>query len=270
MSFTLARRIRHCKRMRSTPPPDSSIPAPTSQSNASSAFPGLTPAISASGTSNGIVWTVDSSKSGTNGAAAGPAILYAFDPSNLANELWDSTQAAGNRDQAGNAVKFVVPTVANGKVYVGGVSTLTVYGLLSQPPAVAAPAFSPAPGGYTSALNVTLSDSTSGATIYYTTDGTVPTTSSPVYASPINVSSTTTIKAIATAPGLNNSPIASGDYTIQTGTGVISFGQVAAATPQSATATVPVTYPGAADSRGPEHRGGGLERYDGDGAIGEG
>src|SRR6266851_3453315 len=209
--------------------------SPTSRSNASIAFPGLTPVISAFGTSNAIVWTVDSSASGTNGAATGPAVLYAFDPTNLANKLYDSTQAVSNRDQAGNAVKFAVPTVANGKVYVAGVGTLTVYGLLNRPPAAAIPTFSPAPGGYTTSQNVTLSDTTPGATIYYTLDGSPPTTSSSIYSSPINISTTTTITAMAVAPGLNNSPIASGNYTIQAqGTGTISFVQGNYATPQTA------------------------------------
>jgi hypothetical protein len=216
--------------------------SPASQSNVSVAFPGLTPAISAAGTANAILWTVDSSSSGTNGAPTGPAVLYAFDPNNLANELWDSTQAPSNRDQAGNAVKFVVPTVANGKVYVAGVKNLTVYGLLSLAPAADAPSFSPAPGAYTTAQSVTLSDTTSGATIYYTLDGSTPTTSSTVYTSAINVPSTTTIKAIAAAPGLSNSAVAVGDYTFGSQTGSISFVQVNSATPQSAQTTVAVPY----------------------------
>jgi Concanavalin A-like lectin/glucanases superfamily/Chitobiase/beta-hexosaminidase C-terminal domain/IPT/TIG domain/Fibronectin type III domain len=215
---------------------------PSSQSNFSVAFPGLTPVISAAGTSNAILWTVDSSTSGTNGAPTGPAVLYAFDPSNLANEFWDSGQAASNRDQAGNAVKFVVPTVANGKVYVAGVKNLTVYGLLTLAPAADAPAFSPAPGGYTTPQTVTLSDSTSGATIHYTLDGTLPTTSSPVYSGPINVPVTTTIHAIAAASGLNNSPLSVGDYTIETQTGNVSLVQVNSATPQSPQTTVSVPY----------------------------
>jgi hypothetical protein len=216
--------------------------APSSQSNASVAFPGLTPVISAAGTSNAIIWAVDSSKSGTNGASTGPAILYAFNPNNLANEFWDSSLAGNNRDQAGNAVKFVVPTVANGKVYVGGLGNLTVYGLLAQAPAAAAPTFSPAPGGYSTGQTVTLSDTTSGATIYYTIDGTIPTTSSSVYSTPINVPSTTTIEAIAVAPGLNNSALAVGDYTIQSQTGSIGFVQLNSATPQSPQTTVSIPY----------------------------
>ena len=215
---------------------------PSSQSNFSVAFPGLTPVISAAGTSNAILWTVDSSSSGTNGAPTGPAVLYAFDPNNLANELWDSTQAASNRDQAGNAVKFVVPTVANGKVYVGGVNNLTVYGLLSLAPAAAAPTFSPAPGGYATPQTVSISDSTSGATIYYTLNGTTPTTSSSVYSGSISIPASTTIEAIAAAPGLNNSPVAVGDFTIQPQTGSISFVQVNSATPQAEVNTVTVPY----------------------------
>lgn len=77
-----------------------------------------------------------------------------------------------------------------------------------------APTFSPAAGTFTSAQNVTISCETSGATIYYTIDGSTPTTSSSVYSSAIPVSQTTTIKAFAAASGYNNSIVASATYTI--------------------------------------------------------
>jgi N-acetylneuraminic acid mutarotase len=81
-------------------------------------------------------------------------------------------------------------------------------------PTAAPPTFSPAAGTYTSAQTVTISDTTSNATIYYTTNGTTPTTSSSVYSGAVAVSSTETIEAIATANGLANSAAASAVYTI--------------------------------------------------------
>ena len=83
-------------------------------------------------------------------------------------------------------------------------------------PAAAAPTFSPAPGSYTSVQTVSLLDATNGASIYYTTDGSTPTTASTLYSAsaPIAVSSTTTIEAIAVASGYTNSAVASGTYTI--------------------------------------------------------
>ena len=89
-------------------------------------------------------------------------------------------------------------------------------GTSTQPQTAATPAFSPAPGSYSSAQSVALSDSTPGASIYYTTDGTTPTTSSTLFSAstPIAVASTTTIEAIAVASGYMNSAVASGTYTI--------------------------------------------------------
>lgn len=81
-------------------------------------------------------------------------------------------------------------------------------------PTCATPTFSPVAGTYTAAQSVTISTTTEGATIYYTTDGTDPTTDSNVYSSAINVGTTTTIKAIAVKEGNNNSSIASATYTI--------------------------------------------------------
>jgi Chitobiase/beta-hexosaminidase C-terminal domain len=83
-----------------------------------------------------------------------------------------------------------------------------------QPPAATPPIFSPAVGTYSSAQNVTISDATSGATIYYTTNGTTPTTSSTKYTGSIAVNTTETLKAIAVASGYTNSAVASATYTI--------------------------------------------------------
>jgi hypothetical protein len=77
-----------------------------------------------------------------------------------------------------------------------------------------APTFSPAAGTYTSAQSVTISHSTAGATIYYTTNGTAPTASSTKYTGAIKVSATETIEAIAVATGYTNSAVATATYTI--------------------------------------------------------
>jgi Putative Ig domain len=103
--------------------------SPSHSSSHSFGGKGATPSVSASsGSANGIVWALDSGAYGNPGPANGPAVLHAYDAANVGTELWNSTQGTGNA--AGNAVKFTVPTVANGKVYVGTRSELSVYGLL--------------------------------------------------------------------------------------------------------------------------------------------
>ncbi len=101
---------------------------------------------------------------------------------------------------------------------------LSIHGSLMQPaymravygtcttPVAAPPAFSPVAGSYTAALSVTISDTTPGATFYYTTDGTTPTTSSTVYSGAITVSSSETIEAIATATGYSTSDVTTAVY----------------------------------------------------------
>jgi hypothetical protein len=104
---------------------------PASQTNNNFGFPGVTPSISSQDANHGIVWAIDSHDFGPpHQTGPGPAILHAYDAMDLSTELWNSTQAASNRDRAGNAVKFTVPTVANGKVYIGTRSEIDVYGLL--------------------------------------------------------------------------------------------------------------------------------------------
>jgi hypothetical protein len=105
----------------------------SSQTTKTYGYPGATATVSASGTSNGIVWVLDNSKfiggnlvGGVN--TPGPAILHAYRADDLSVELYNSSQS-GTRDTAGTAIKFTVPTVANGHVYVGGAKQLTVYGI---------------------------------------------------------------------------------------------------------------------------------------------
>jgi len=92
---------------------------PSSQSTHNFGYPGTTPSVSANGATNGIVWAIEN-----NGA-----VLYAYDATDLTKELYNSNQAANNRDHfSGN--KFITPIVVNGKVYVGTQTSVAVFGLL--------------------------------------------------------------------------------------------------------------------------------------------
>jgi hypothetical protein len=81
-------------------------------------WPGTTPSVSASGTQNGLVWALDQGTYCTQASpSCAPAVLHAYDATDLATELWNSS--TNPLDAAGYPVKFTVPTVANGRVYVG-------------------------------------------------------------------------------------------------------------------------------------------------------
>jgi hypothetical protein len=96
---------------------------PSSKSATIFVYPGATPSVSSNGTTNGIVWALESN---TNSAA----VLHAYDATNLTKELYNSAQAPGNRDSFGTGNKFITPTVIHGKVYIGTPNAVAVFGLL--------------------------------------------------------------------------------------------------------------------------------------------
>jgi hypothetical protein len=95
--------------------------APAAHSTNTFSFPGATPSISSNGAQNGIVWAIENQ--------SGAGVLHAYDPTNLASELYDSNQAPGNRDHFADN-KYVPPMIANGKVFVGTTNSVAVFGLL--------------------------------------------------------------------------------------------------------------------------------------------
>jgi hypothetical protein len=94
---------------------------PATQSGNIFAFPGATPSISSNGTQNGIVWAIENQ--------SGAGVLHAYDATNLSLELYNSNQASGIRDHFPYG-KYVPPTIANGRVFVGTTNSVAVFGLL--------------------------------------------------------------------------------------------------------------------------------------------
>jgi hypothetical protein len=137
---------------------------PSSTSAVAFPYPGASPAISANGSTNAILWAV---------ANTSPAILYAYDATNLATLLYDSNQAPANRDQFGAGNKYMTPTVANGQVFVGTPSSVAVFGLLpnSLPPTLTS--ILPASGrlGRTTDVILTGTNFAAGASLIFSGTG---------------------------------------------------------------------------------------------------
>jgi hypothetical protein len=96
--------------------------AATSTTSTTFGYPGTSPAVSANGASDGIIWAHENSV---------PAVLHAYDAANLGHELYNSAQAAGGRDQFGAGNKFITPMIADGRVFVGTQGGVAVFGLLN-------------------------------------------------------------------------------------------------------------------------------------------
>jgi hypothetical protein len=97
--------------------------APVSRTTHVFGYPGATPSISANGKNGGILWAVENSSH---------AVLHAYDASNLTTALYNSNQAANDRDHFGSGNKFMTPTIANGKVYAGTPHSVAAFGLLDE------------------------------------------------------------------------------------------------------------------------------------------
>ena len=194
-------------------------PEPLSESRTSFSGAGTTPSVSANGTRDAIVWAVQCDGATRNA----PAVLHAYNATNLADELFSSSRMP-ERDNPGNAVKMTVPTVANGKVFVGTQDTLAIFGngvFLPQPD------LEPAGGDFANSVTVALSDAMTDAVMYYTLDGSTPTAASARYTTPITLTNSLKFQAIAIKPGAVNSGVAAAVFvnTASAGHGTGLVGQ---------------------------------------------
>jgi hypothetical protein len=173
--------------------------AQVSQSTTPFGYPGATPVISADKFANGIAWVIQRT----------PSVLHAYATTDLARELYNSSQQ-GVRDAFGAAVKYSVPTVVNGKVYVGAQHQVTAFGL--APGWTALPTISPAAGIFTNFTTVTLSCTTTGAVIYYTLDSSTPSEFSTRYTGPFTITNSSAVKAFAIKTNLVDSGVAAATF----------------------------------------------------------
>lgn len=135
----------------------------------------------------------------------------------------DGSEPTSSSTVYGGAITIASTTTVKAKAFLSGMNdsqTASATYTINKNDTVATPVFSPAAGTYSGSVNVTLSCGTNNAAIYYTTDGTTPTTASKAYTGAIAVAATTTIKAFATASGLKDSAVATAAYTITKTTGL--------------------------------------------------
>ena len=190
---------------------------PVAQGSTAYTYPGATPTVSANGTSNGVLWAIQSSAYGSSG----PAVLHAFNATNVAQEFYNSSQNLA-RDNPGAAVLFTVPAVVNGKVYVGGQYAVSVFG---NGIFLAAPTISPNGGVFSGSTTITLADATPGTSLYYTLDGSAPDTNSILYTAPFSLTNSAALHVIAVKPGYINSAVTAAGFinsaTIGQGVGLL-------------------------------------------------
>jgi hypothetical protein len=200
-------------------------------------FPGSTPSVSANGGNNAIVWALQ-----TDNYGSGSAILHAYDAVNIATELYNSNQNQ-SRDDPGGAVKFSVPTIANGKVYVPAVQQLTVFGLVGNMSWRIVTSVSPNNGLVTGGTQVTITgrDFVTGAVVTFggteATNVVVVNSGTITATTPAHTAGVVTVKV--TNPNGQSGSLPNG-FTYN----AVSFAQVAAATPQGSVQEVTVAYPG--------------------------
>ncbi len=189
---------------------------PVAHGSTAYTYPGATPTISANGTSNGVVWAIQSSAYGSSG----PAVLHAFNATNVAQEFYNSSQNLA-RDNPGAAVLFTVPAVVNGKVYVGGQYAVSIFG---NGIFLAAPTISPNGGVFSGSVNITLADATPGTFLYYTLDGSAPGTNSILYTGPFSLTNSAALHVVAIKPGYVDSAVIAAGFinsaTIGNGVGL--------------------------------------------------